>query len=236
VLRPAAAWKIAGLAALVMLAGQVVAYELNALDIVAAAIGEAAAGVLVLWLVRPWALAGVVKPAWPFVIAAVLVGISAWYVDIRIVTALQPPGEIETLETVVEKSPLVPTLIAVALLPAITEELMFRGLIARSLARRSQITAVVVSGLVFSLWHLNPPQIIGTLPLGLVLGTLAVRSDSVIPGAITHLLNNAIAILLSRGHLESLSSWIDAHEPAALSSAVFLSLGGVGIAVFARAA
>lgn len=165
-----------------------------------------------------------------FWIAAVMIGITAWYVDLRIVEQLHLHSEPERLEEIVAASPLPATLIVLALLPAIGEELLFRGVLARALVVRSAILAIVVSAVVFSAYHLNPVQMAGTFPLGLALGVLAVRSHSIVPGMITHVLNNAIVLVLSRVEMPSVTTLLTRHADGALVGAGALMVGGVLLA------
>jgi CAAX protease family protein len=166
-----------------------------------------------------------VRPAAPrFVLAAVLIGLACWYLEIQLVLQLHPPGDTSRIEQVVEHTALPTSLIVLALLPAISEELVFRGVLARSLTR-FPIVAVVVSAALFSLYHLVPAQMLGTFPLGLALGLLAVRSGSIVPGMIAHLLNNATVLVVERMNITAM----DLHPNLAFASASVLVLGGVAL-------
>jgi len=175
---------------------------------------------------------GVRRPGGRFVLAAVLIGISCWYLETEVVVALQRylPGDTKQLERAVVETPLALSLIVLALAPAISEELVFRGVLTRSLAARRGWLGVVVSALVFSLYHLEPPHMLGVLPLGLALGVLAVRSGSIVPGMIAHFLNNAIVLLLSRVTV------VDSHPQLTLIAACLLFAGGLVLAHVGAAA
>jgi sodium transport system permease protein len=98
-------------------------------------------------------------------------------------------------------------LLAVALAPAICEEVLFRGVLVRGLATRFfPLAAVFVGAIVFSLYHLRIVQLVPTFTLGLVLGYLAMRADSVLPGMIAHFTNNAIALVIVRGDAPPLAT------------------------------
>jgi sodium transport system permease protein len=80
-------------------------------------------------------------------------------------------------------------------LPAVCEELAFRGLILSGLRRRFQPwMAIVLSSFLFALYHFNVFQFLPAFVLGMVLGLLAVRSGSVLPGMLFHLLHNGMLI------------------------------------------
>ena len=85
-----------------------------------------------------------------------------------------------------------------ALLPAICEEVAFRGFILSGLEhRRRTRSAILLSALMFGFLHVLLSlfqQLFNATLLGIVLGLLAVRSRSLLPGILFHFLNNAFAI------------------------------------------
>ena len=79
----------------------------------------------------------------------------------------------------------------------IAEELFFRGLLLRSLARRFDDTAAIaVSALVFSLSHFKPAQIPGLFVVGTVFAVLTRRTGRLGPAIVAHMAFNATALLL----------------------------------------
>ncbi len=87
-------------------------------------------------------------------------------------------------------------LISLSVLPAIFEELAFRGVLMQSLRRHGDTFALVVSAAVFSLFHGNFMQIPNTFILGLVIGFFVLRTDSLITGMLMHFFNNFIVTLV----------------------------------------
>ncbi|MGE5184281.1 MAG: lysostaphin resistance A-like protein [Acidobacteriota bacterium] len=139
------------------------------------------------------------------VIAGALIGLATWYVGLRIVEWLHPPGDMGPVDKVLEHTSLPPSILAIALLPAIVEELVFRGILARGLASRLPVAAAVaISAVLFSAFHLIPRQMVAVFPLGLALGYVAIRARSALPTMVAHLANNAIVILATRGDLDAL--------------------------------
>jgi uncharacterized protein len=87
-------------------------------------------------------------------------------------------------------------LIIVAVIPAITEELMFRGLIQRNLEKAvSPVRGMIITSVIFAGYHLNPFSFIPLVAIGMYLGFLALRSGSIWISMIGHFANNAIAVL-----------------------------------------
>jgi sodium transport system permease protein len=109
-----------------------------------------------------------------------------------------------------------------ALLPAICEELAFRGFILSGLEREHRTrSAILLSALMFGFLHVLLSlfqQLFNATLLGIVLGLLAVRSGSLLPGLIFHFLNNAIAVsqeyLATASWTQPLIPWIY-RKPAA---------------------
>ena len=79
----------------------------------------------------------------------------------------------------------------------LVEELFFRGLLQRSLARRfGPGWAVAVSALAFGAVHGQPLQLLGLVAFGVVLGMLAQRSGRLGPGLVAHAAFNAATVVL----------------------------------------
>lgn len=96
--------------------------------------------------------------------------------------------------------PTVPSLLlnlfVFAVLPALLEELVFRGYVLRALRPHGDWFAVIVSALLFGLMHGNIVQIPFALIVGVALGWLYVMTDNIwIPIAV-HFINNGFSFLL----------------------------------------
>lgn len=75
------------------------------------------------------------------------------------------------------------------------EEMFFRGFIQGALERNLDVTkAVVLTAILFALLHANPWWALQITILGLTLGLMAWKSDSILPAAIVHGMNNGISI------------------------------------------
>jgi membrane protease YdiL (CAAX protease family) len=83
----------------------------------------------------------------------------------------------------------------VSLLPALCEELAFRGgLLSALLGRGSPARAIALSALAFAVFHLDPVRLPAVLLLGMAFGWLAWRTGSLWPSALAHALNNGAAV------------------------------------------
>jgi membrane protease YdiL (CAAX protease family) len=84
----------------------------------------------------------------------------------------------------------------VAVVAPIVEELIFRGLILQGFRRNyNAFTAVLMSALLFALFHLNPWQFPATFVLGLLLGYIMIRTNSIILAILGHSINNFLVLL-----------------------------------------
>ena len=88
--------------------------------------------------------------------------------------------------------------LAVGLLAPFGEELVFRGAILRSLLQwcSKPWTAIAISALLFAAAHMNPAQLPHAFLIGLLLGWLYYRTDSIIPGIVYHWINNTVAYVM----------------------------------------
>ena len=81
-----------------------------------------------------------------------------------------------------------------SLLPAVIEELVFRGFFQQRLQRRySGWLSVGLTGVLFAVFHADPLYILAILPLGIWLSFLAWKVDGIVPGMVCHWANNAVA-------------------------------------------
>ncbi|MEZ5942360.1 MAG: ABC transporter permease subunit/CPBP intramembrane protease [Planctomycetaceae bacterium] len=121
-----------------------------------------------------------------------------------------PPGMDRVMEGM--QSTQIPfwlSFVAFAVAPAFCEELAFRGFILSGLQKsRHRWIPIIISAVLFGMIHLIPKQIFNASLLGLVLGLLAVRSRSLWPGIMFHLIYNGMQVLMSRMQPEWLESGV----------------------------
>jgi len=84
-----------------------------------------------------------------------------------------------------------------ALAAPIGEELYFRGLLLGRLLGRGPAIAVLVQALVFGAAHFTPAALPVLALYGAIFGVLRVRTDTILPGALAHALNNGLALALA---------------------------------------
>ncbi|MDR0914784.1 MAG: CPBP family intramembrane metalloprotease [Oscillospiraceae bacterium] len=84
--------------------------------------------------------------------------------------------------------------VVVSVLPGVCEELLFRGVILGSLRKYGGPFAIIGSSLLFAIMHGNIIQIPFAFVVGVVLGFMTVKTNSMLPAIILHMLNNAFVV------------------------------------------
>lgn len=109
---------------------------------------------------------------------------------------IEPQGMKQVIEVVREPRQLIVSLLLLAVLAPLVEELVFRGLLYGWVAGRwGSVAAWIVSSLAFAAAHYEPAHIVLVLPLGLLFGWLRRRTDSLLPSLVAHIVNNGFALL-----------------------------------------
>jgi membrane protease YdiL (CAAX protease family) len=103
-------------------------------------------------------------------------------------------------------------IIVVAIVPAICEEVMFRGYIQRSFEfRLKPFWAALVTAVFFGIYHFNPYGLLPLIALGFYFGYAAYMSNSIAVPMSLHFFNNFTAVIFYFifGQDDSLSSSVD---------------------------
>lgn len=96
----------------------------------------------------------------------------------------------------IDENSLVPNLLLIALMPAVFEEFLMRGVVLNGTKECGTVFCVLMNGLLFSLLHANPSQTCFTFLLGCTFALIAIRCNSIIPTMILHFINNAASVVL----------------------------------------
>lgn len=84
-----------------------------------------------------------------------------------------------------------------AFFPAFFEEFVMRGMLLGILKQKGNTFAVLCSALVFGFMHANAQQIVFAFFVGIILGFLTVKTESIWPAVAVHFLNNLISVIFS---------------------------------------
>jgi membrane protease YdiL (CAAX protease family) len=152
-----------------------------------------------------------------------------------------PPADTAIANIITDGSWMTLTLVSIILsiIPALVEEIAFRGYIQRRLLQRwSPRVAIGVSSILFALLHADSLQhVIAVVPLAVVTGVLAFRSNSIRPGMLVHAIHNTAAVGLG-ALMTALTPQLGEDGVGMLLLGVIVALGLLGlpatIALFRR--
>ncbi len=160
------------------------------------------------------------RPRIMALVAALLVGCSVWTIIYEVNIFVLSQARIDSLTEMFESLNLdmsavsLPLkLVCLAIAPAVCEEITFRGFLMSAFRKRSSaVVAVLSTAVLFGLFHvfvgndLFYERIIPTTIMGILLGWICVKTGSIWPGVLLHVIHNGL--MLSIGHFEeSIKSW-----------------------------
>ena len=137
----------------------------------------------------------------PTVIITIIMAVAAWVIGQYITIIIyqiysyifgQPRNE---MANIIPNSITLGFLL-IALTPAICEEALFRGVMLKAYENRGTMRAIFISAILFALIHLSIIRFAGPLLIGILSGYLVVRSNSIIPGILTHFTFNGISMAI----------------------------------------
>jgi len=110
-------------------------------------------------------------------------------------------SQVEMIRTVLESDlGLLFNLGALAVVPAVCEELLFRGYAQRQFERAAGAAGgILLSGGLFGLYHLRPSHLLPLVVLGLYLAYLTWRTGSLWPAILVHFVHNGLAVGMAHG-------------------------------------
>ena len=192
-------------------------------------------------------------PHWTTLPLALLLGLTlhpSYVLLAEFVKHLYPVSEeamasLEPFVAQLQSAPWWAIVFLMAVVPAICEELAFRGFIFGGLVRGgSKVRAVLVTAAMFGISHGILQQSISASLMGVLLGWVTLKTGSVLPCIIVHVTNNALSVSLERiadgswsgvelfvrntgGELSYQPLWIAVSIPVAITITMyFATLGG----------
>ena len=117
---------------------------------------------------------------------------------INSITSLFAENSVDTvLNYIVNNNPLWLNLVIIALLPAVVEEFIFRGLIFNGYKRRNPFMAILLSAALFGLIHMNINQFSYAFAIGVIFGFMAYATGSLLPSILSHFIINGTSVVIS---------------------------------------
>lgn len=148
------------------------------------------------------------------------------------------PQNMEVVEalnnTLFIKDKFLMNLFIIAVMPAICEEIFFRGFIFTSFNRskKSVKVAIICSGILFGFMHMDFLRIVPTSILGILFAYSVYKSGSILTSMIMHFLNNGLIVFMSHypnNKLIKMSSFIELNfnESYIMKLAILLAISAV---------
>lgn len=162
--------------------------------------------VLYAWYMKADAkkLFSIKKPRVSQVAGGVLFGIAAFLCAMIIGVLLVPffpesADGLTQLDDMLTSQPAVVLILVVALMPAIGEELLFRGFVMGTLKNKcTGVIAVLVTTLLFAAYHMSLIKMFTIGIIGFGLTYAAYKSGSIVTSMCMHFLNNLLSVLITK--------------------------------------
>lgn len=92
---------------------------------------------------------------------------------------------------------LIINLILTAVLPAICEETVHRGMLLNTKMGKNYKWTIIITAILFGLLHMNIDQFFYATIIGIFLGYITVNTKTIYPAIIIHFTNNALSVMLT---------------------------------------
>ena len=121
-----------------------------------------------------------------------------------------PESYLKAMENLLTMSDggLLRTIIIIAVLPGICEEILFRGFIINGFKKRGFLSSIVITALLFGIIHLELFKLIPVIIIGIWLGYLVLRTNSLFVPIIAHIINNTLAVLAGNDNIPIISQYV----------------------------
>ena len=155
------------------------------------------------------------RMVWPAVGMSVLVAVAYLFVSFFVISMLDIYLFMEESESLNKSDPnlfsgIVGILHSCIIVP-IVEEIGFRGIFLAGLlkSRCRPWLAILITAIVFALFHMSLVKIISSFGFGIIIGWLYWHTGSIIPGIVIHIVNNSLCIVFAFKDLsiDSLAIW-----------------------------
>lgn len=98
---------------------------------------------------------------------------------------------------IIQDVPGVVLILIIAVMPAIGEELTFRGVFFHSLSGiRYPLLSALIVGVTFGIFHMDPMKLISTSLIGFLMCLMLIESGNMIYNSFLHFLNNFVSVLM----------------------------------------
>jgi len=106
-------------------------------------------------------------------------------------------GKVIVAALPISETPFIVNILLIGGSAGICEEVMFRGVIQRSFEKFGVLFSITITAFLFGLFHMDFQKLVGTFLLGMLIGFIVYRTDSLFAGMFAHFTNNTLAVLIS---------------------------------------
>ncbi|WP_418223463.1 CPBP family intramembrane glutamic endopeptidase [Clostridium isatidis] len=137
-------------------------------------------------------------------IIAIILGLSIWLFDSGVLSIIQEAGLLaehfatmeETLSPITQGNMFI-VIISVGIIGPFVEELIFRGLIYKTLIKKfSVLWTIIIQAILFGLFHFNLIQSAYATLIGILLGYAVYKTKSIWPAVLMHIVNNLASSII----------------------------------------
>lgn len=142
-------------------------------------------------------------PIWSWPVLAFATPVVAFITSLTLGMFMKEPSDhMLWMEKLFREQPLslLPLLLLlIGVLPGLGEELLYRGYVQGRLAKVWPASlSILLTSVIFGLAHVDPTHALHVIPLGIWLGILAWRTESLWPTILGHAANNSLALIMMR--------------------------------------
>ncbi|MFA9465988.1 MAG: lysostaphin resistance A-like protein [Velocimicrobium sp.] len=117
---------------------------------------------------------------------------------LNVVSLLFTTNEVsDTISNIVGSYPLIISVMTVAMLPAVLEEIVYRGVFFHEYRNLNPRKGVILSAFLFGLMHMNFNQFFYAFVMGMIFAIIVEATDSILSSMIVHFTINASSVLLA---------------------------------------
>ncbi len=175
----------------------------------------------------------VVSPV--YLLLSVVIALPFIWVNDAIVTPLHLPDLMENTFSILSGGWL--GIACIAIVGPVLEELIFRGAITRALlARYNPTTAIILSGVIFGVFHLNPAQVVSAMLYGFLIAWMYYRTASLLPCILIHVINNSLSVylMLNYPNVKTMNELVGGNQTYYLLTGIFAVILAVGLYLMSR--
>jgi membrane protease YdiL (CAAX protease family) len=175
------------------------------------------------------------KMSWQQLAASIGIGSSFIFLSVILVNLLAQwfPVQFEEyteMFEMLEQAGIIPLLIAVVIVAPFFEEILFRGVAFQLLIQKHRLlTAAVISGVLFGLYHQNLFQGTFASLLGIVLGLSLIWTGSIWAPIVIHLVNNALSFLIGSS---AINEWLTQYPTISLVLMLIMIIGVLPLSIY----